>query len=93
MYFPFPRTNFATYSKTREMKTKILLSKDFCEMEAVKYVASRHGTTPEQILEHYFVQCGIITSDTGPESEYTLAPNEIALFHDLGVQPSIVEIL
>ena len=74
------------------MKTKIMLSKRFCEMEAVKYVAFRYRTTPEQVLEHYFVQCGIISSNGHNEAEYKLTPNEIALFHDLGVQPSILEI-
>lgn len=74
------------------MKTKIMLSKDFCEMEAVKYVAFRHGTTPEAVLEHYFVQCGIIAGDARDVVGYTLDPNEIALFRDLGVQPAIVKI-
>ncbi len=73
-----------------EMKTKIMLSKDFCDMEAIKYIAFRHGTTPEKVLEHYFVQCGIIESANN--DDYTLTPNEIALFRDLGVQPSIIEI-
>ena len=72
------------------MKTKILLSKDFCDMEAIKYLAFRYGTTPEHVLEHYFVQSGIISSDG--KKDYTLTPNEMALLHDLGVQPSIVEI-
>ncbi|MDE6644088.1 MAG: hypothetical protein K2K27_08330 [Muribaculaceae bacterium] len=72
------------------MKTKITLSKDFCDMEAVKYIAFRHGTTPEKVLEHYFVQCGIIESSDN--DDYTLTPNEIALFRDLGVQPTIIEI-
>ena len=78
--------------RDNEMKTKIILPKGFCEMEAVKYVAFRYDTTPEQILMHYFIQCGIISSDDRRESDYTLMPNEIALLHDLGVQPSIVEI-
>ena len=74
------------------MKTKIMLSKDFCDMEAIKYVASRYGTTPERVLERYYEQCGIITPDLTKDADYTLTPNEIALFHDLGVQPSILEI-
>ena len=78
--------------KINEMKTKIMLSKDFCEMEAVKYVAFRYGTTPERVLEHYFVQSGIIPSNDRHASDYCLTPNEMALLHDLGVQPSMVEI-
>lgn len=74
------------------MKTKIMLSKDFCDMEAIKYIAFRHGTTPEKVLEHYFVQCGIIEPGDSDNDDYTLTPNEIALFRDLGVQPSIIEI-
>ncbi|MDE6049467.1 MAG: hypothetical protein K2G09_07230 [Paramuribaculum sp.] len=78
-------------NKIEEMKTKIMLSKDFCEMEAVKYIAFRYGTTPEQVLEHYFIQSGIIPSNERHYS-YCLTPNEMALFHDLGVQPSMLEI-
>lgn len=74
------------------MKTKIMVSKDFCELEAIKYAALRYGTTPEQILKHYFIQCGIISSDAPSKDTYTLTRNEIALFHDLGVQPSVLEI-
>lgn len=74
------------------MKTKILLSKDFCELEAVRYVASRYCTTPEQVLEHYLVQTGILKADNTSEDNYTLAPNEIELFCDLGVKPSLFEI-
>ena len=69
-----------------------MLSKEFCEMEAVKYVAFRYGTTPERVLNHYFIQSGIISSDEYQDADYSLTPNEIALFHDLGVQPSMVEI-
>ena len=74
------------------MQTKIMLSKDFCEMEAVKYIAFRYSTTPEGVLEHYFIQSGIIPSKDSKDTDYSLTPNEMALFHDLGVQPSIVEI-
>ena len=77
---------------SEEMKTKIMLPRGFCELEAVKYVAFRHHTTPEQILEHYFVQCGIIAPEGRPQASVALAPNEMALFHDLGVGPSTVEI-
>ncbi|MDE7412937.1 MAG: hypothetical protein K2N05_03985 [Muribaculaceae bacterium] len=74
------------------MKTKIMLSKDFCEMEAVKYVAFRYNTTPECVLKHYFLQSGIISSGEDHASDYCLTPNEMALLRDLGVQPSILEI-
>ena len=75
------------------MKTKIMLPKEFCEMEAVRYVAFRYCTTPERVLEHYFMQSGIIPSNDHHTPDYSLTPNEMALFHDLGVQPSIVEII
>ena len=74
------------------METKILLSKDFCNMDAVKYVASRYGTTPEKVLEHYFVQTGIVPSGNMNDGDYELQSNELALFHDLGVQPTAIEI-
>ncbi|MDE6309310.1 MAG: hypothetical protein K2L81_03845 [Muribaculaceae bacterium] len=74
------------------MKTKIILPKHLCRLEAIRYVASRYGTTPEQVLEHYFVQTGIIETNENNCDDYQLQANELALFHDLGVQPSIVEI-
>ena len=62
-------------------------------MDAIKYVANRYDTTPEKVLLHYFVQTGVITPATShKEDNYDLMPNEIALFRDLGVQPTIVEI-
>ncbi|MDE6556691.1 MAG: hypothetical protein K2K55_06985 [Duncaniella sp.] len=70
------------------MKTTIMLPRRFCDMEAVKYVASRYNTTPERVLKKYFIQSGIIRPDDGEEKNYSLTTNEIALFHDLGVQPS-----
>ena len=79
-------------NRRKEMKTKIMLSKDFCEMEAVKYIAFRYGTTPEQVLKQYFVQSGIISSNEHNDADYSLTQNEMVLFHDLGVHPSMVEI-
>ncbi|MDE6716969.1 MAG: hypothetical protein K2J70_02145 [Muribaculaceae bacterium] len=75
------------------MKTKIMLPKALCEMEAVKYVAFRYGTTPECVLEHYFIQSGLILANDRREPDYILTPNEMALFHDLGIHPSMVEII
>ena len=73
------------------MKPKNILPKGIHELEAVKYIAFRYGTTPELVLEHYLVQCGMITAGEGQEAKYTLAPNEVALFHDLGIRPAMVE--
>lgn len=74
------------------METKILLSKDFCKMEAIKYVASRYGTTPEEVLEHYFIQTGMVDLPLKDCLDYELEPNELVLFHDLGIHPIAVEI-
>ena len=79
-------------NKINKKETKVILPKDLCEMEAVKYVAFRYATTPELVLEHYLIQCGIIPSNERYDPGYTLAANEIALFQDLGVQPSILVI-
>ncbi|MDE5886989.1 MAG: hypothetical protein K2J48_01635 [Muribaculaceae bacterium] len=74
------------------METKIILPKEFCKMDAIRYVASRYNTTPEKVLEHYFIQTGIVKPGGATEDDYELKPNEVALFHDLGVQPSLIEI-
>ena len=75
------------------MKTRILLSKDFCRMEVVKYIASRYNTTPEKVLHHYFVQMGLVKNENSEVEDYTLQPNELALFSDLGVQPAEIELI
>ena len=67
-----------------------MLSKDFCKMDAVSYVAGRYGATPEEVLKRYMLQTGILKSDE--VFDYELAPNEVALFRDLGIQPSHLEI-
>ncbi|MDE6287221.1 MAG: hypothetical protein K2M00_00370 [Muribaculaceae bacterium] len=75
------------------MSTKATLPKDFCSLEAVRYVASRYGTTPEKILERFLVQTGAIDSDKAAvKTNYQLTPNEIALFSDLGVKTILEEI-
>ena len=74
-------------------QTKIQLSRELCELDAIRYVASRYGTTPEQVLAHYLMQTGAVCTDHASDDSYTLEPNEIALFRDLGVQPSVIEIV
>lgn len=75
------------------METKILLSGDFCNDEAVRFIARRYGTTPQQVLVRYLVQDGIMKENDQPEAgHYSLEPNELALMRDLGVKPSRVEI-
>lgn len=74
------------------METKIFLPKDLCKMDAIRYVASRYGTTPEKVLKHYFVQTGIVAAGNMDNDDYELQSNELALFHDLGVQPTAIEI-
>ena len=71
-----------------KMESKIVISKDMCELEVVKYIAFRYNTTPARVIEHYLVQCGIMSSGVQKETGYSLTPNEMALFHDLGVGPS-----
>lgn len=61
-------------------------------MDAIKYVASRYSTTPEKVLKHYFAQTGIIPSGNADNDGYELQSNELALFYDLGVQPTVIEI-
>ena len=87
---PF-QDNFASEDKY-DMETKILISKEYCEMDAIRYVASRYGTTPEKVLEHYFIQTGMINAGRNGVDDYKLQSNELALFHDLGVQPTSIEI-
>lgn len=75
------------------METKIIISRDLCDVEVVRYLASRYATTPERLLRRYFVQRGIIQDDEDDSTDsYRLAPNEMALLSDLGVHPSEIEL-
>ena len=80
-------------NKTDSSLSRIVLPGYLCELEAVRYIAFRHSTTPEEVLEHFFVQCGIF--EVRPECEkcYTLSSNEMNLLYDLGVKPSVIEII
>ena len=75
------------------MNAKIIVPKGLCDMDAIKFVARRHATTTESVVSHYFIQTGILKSAGHTDAhDYELAPNELALLCDLGVQPSEVEI-
>ena len=77
---------FCRMDRIKGIKAKNYLSKDLCEMEAVKYIAFRYGSTPERVLERYLIQSGIIPSDDNYVPDYSLTANEMALFHDLDVR-------
>ena len=73
------------------METTVIISKEYCELEAVRYIASRYHTTPVEVLKHYLEQAGIVKAINRNEADYELTHNEIALFQDLGIQPSCIE--
>ena len=75
------------------METKIIMPKDLCEEEAIRFVARRYNTTPEEVLSHYLKQTGVVGPDCSTTvDDYELTTNELALLCDLGARPSKIEI-
>lgn len=75
------------------MTAKVLLPREFCDDEAVRFVARRYHATPAEVLVRFLVQDGIVCRAADNVSRpFDLAPNEMALLRDLGVKPTAVEL-
>lgn len=67
------------------METKLSLLERLYHEEAVKYIASRYGVTPEQIVIQYLLHDKVLNKEEMPDNIQILglAPNEIALLRDM----------
>ncbi len=78
----------------KNMETKILLPKAFCEDEVISYIAGRYKTTPFALITNFLRHEGILLGCTDKKSNDTfcLTDNEIAICRGLGIAPSKIEI-
>lgn len=73
------------------MDNHIIVSEELCHSEVIRYIASRHKTTPCGIILKYLLQAGIL-EDANQECnlDFALEPNEIAYLHDIGTLPETI---
>lgn len=73
------------------MDTKILLPKKICEDDVIAYIARRYKTTPLAVITNFLQHEGILPNNC--VETFSLEDNEIAIFRDLGIAPSKIEII
>lgn len=74
------------------MDCKIAIPKSVCHDEVVNYIAGRYSITPQQVINHFMYQEGVIKdrSDVS-DREISFEENEMAILRDMGLCPSYVE--
>ena len=74
------------------MDSKITISKSVCNDEVVDYIASRYSITPQEVINHFMCQEGILKDwqDNGDKA-ISFEENEMAILRDMGLRPSYVE--
>lgn len=74
------------------MDSKITIPESVCSDEVVDYIASRYSITPQQVIERFMHQEGIIRDIHGERRiEIPFEENEMAILRDMGIRPSCVE--
>lgn len=74
------------------MDCKIAIPKSVCNDEVVDYIAGRYSITPQQVINHFMCQEGVIKDRTGvSDREISFEENEMAILRDMGLCPSYVE--
>lgn len=74
------------------MDSKITISKTVCSDEVVDYIASRYSLTPQQVINHFMCQEGILMDCQGDGNQaIAFEENEMAILRDMGLRPSHVE--
>lgn len=78
----------------KAMDSKITISKTVCSDEVVDYIASRYSITPQQVINHFMRQEGILGDQPGVgDKTITFEENEMAILRDMGIRPSCVEFI
>ena len=74
------------------MDCKIAIPKSVCNDEVVDYIAGRYSITPQQVINHFMCQEGVIKDTAGvSDREISFEENEMAILRDMGLCPSYVE--
>jgi len=74
------------------MNSKITIPKSVCNDEVVDYIASRYSITPQQVINRFMWQEGIL-SNRQDDSDKTILfeENEMAILRDMGIGHSCIE--
>lgn len=76
------------------MDSKITIPKSVCHDEVVDYIASRYSITPQQVINHFMRQEGILINRQGiGDEDISFEENEMAILRDMGIRPSSVEFI
>lgn len=76
------------------MDSKITIPKSVCHDEVVDYIASRYSITPQQVINNFMRQEGILINRQGIGDEaISFEENEMAILRDMGIRPSSVEFI
>lgn len=76
------------------MDSKIIISESVCHDEVVDYLASRYSITPQQVVNHFMSQEGILTDQSSDcDKDISFEENEMAILRDMGMRPSCVEFI
>lgn len=74
------------------MESKIVMPESVCRDEVIDYMASRYSISPEQVIEHFMRQDGIInTSAIAEKGRRLFEENEMEILRDMGIRPSRIE--
>lgn len=74
------------------MDSRITIPNSVCGDEVVDYIASRYSITPQQVINHFMCQEGILRDrQEDGEEAICLEENEMAILRDMGIRPSYVE--
>lgn len=74
------------------MESKITVPKSVCSDEVVDYIATRYAITPQQVINHFMCQEGILTEPQSDNyTDISFEENEMAILRDMGIRPSCVE--
>lgn len=74
------------------MDSKITIPKSVCNDDVVDYIASRYSITPQQVINQFMCQEGILRYPQGDgDKTISFEENEMAILRDMGIPPSCVE--
>lgn len=76
------------------MDSKITIPKSVCSDEVVDYIASRYSITPQQVINHFMCQEGILRDCQGEGGDaVSFEENEMTILRDMGIRPSRIEFI
>lgn len=74
------------------MDSKITIPKSVCNDDVVDYIASRYSITPQQVINQFMCQEGILRYPQGDgDKTISFEETEMEILRDMGIRPSYIE--